>query len=134
MLNAKALLTKIQKYIYGDTDRIELANGVYYRKRSGIIQVDIYNTFTLSASWTTIGTLPVGYRPLHATYFTATTVTNNGNIIGAINDEGKVTLRLVNGAGQGTYSVEACMSFMGGVVNKLLQAISNLIREEVVVC
>lgn len=54
---------------YGDTAWKTLTTDFNYIKRGGIVFVDFYKTNqSLSTSWTTIGTLPDGYRPSHNIY------------------------------------------------------------------
>lgn len=84
----------------GDTAWKTLTTDFNYVKRSGIIFVDFYKTNqSLSTSWTTIGTLPSGYRPNHNLYGAAMTL-NTTPIAYFINSSsGVVQMRTATGSG-----------------------------------
>ena len=82
----------------------------YYRRKSGVVYVQIYKNVSLSSSWTTLFTLPAGYRPFADIYFVGTTVTSNTNIIGAVqSSNGAVMFRVPSGSA--SVSVEAQVVF-----------------------
>ena len=84
----------------GDTAWKTITTDFNYVKRSGIIFVDFYKTNqSLSTSWTTIGTLPSGYRPNHNLYGAAMTL-NTTPIAYFINSSsGVVQMRTATGSG-----------------------------------
>lgn len=84
----------------GDTAWSTLATNFNYVKRSGIIFVDFYKTNqSLSTSWTTIGTLPSGYRPNHNLYGAAMTLTTTPIAYFINSSSGVVQMRTATGSG-----------------------------------
>lgn len=82
----------------------------YYRRKSGVVYVQIYKTVSLSSSWTTVFTLPAGYRPDRDLYFAGTTVSSNTNIIGAVqSSNGAVMFRIPSSSA--SVFVEAQVAF-----------------------
>lgn len=64
------LPTRAEMDALTDSSDGTLDNIIYYKKRGGIVSVIIAsNALTDSNTWVTLGTLPVGYRPLRRIYF-----------------------------------------------------------------
>ncbi len=84
----------------GDTAWKTLTTDFNYVKRSGIVFVDFYKTNqSLSTSWTTIGTLPSGYRPNHNLYGAAMTLTTTPIAYFINSSSGVVQMRTATGSG-----------------------------------
>ena len=85
---------------YGDTAWQSLATDFNYIKRSGMVTVDFYKTSqSLSTSWTTIGTLPSGYRPNHNLYGAAMSLTTTPIAYFINSSSGVVQMRTATGSG-----------------------------------
>ena len=85
----------------GDTSwsHIDSSTDFRYIKRSGLVFVDFYKASqTLSTNWTTIGTLPSGYRPAHTIYGSAMSLTTTA-IAYYINSSGTIAMRTASGSG-----------------------------------
>lgn len=82
---------------FTDSGWQELASGVQYRKVLGIVYIHFYITSaSLTTTYKTIGTLPVGYRPNTTLYGICGT---SGGVTGrvALNDSGVLTVRTETG-------------------------------------
>lgn len=85
---------------YGDTAWKTLETNFNYIKRDGVVYVDFYKTNqSLSTSWTTIGTLPSGYRPNHNLYGAAMTLTTTPIAYFINSSSGAVQMRTATGSG-----------------------------------
>lgn len=93
----------------GDTAWKTLETNFNYIKRSGIVTVDFYKSSqALSTSWTTLGTLPSGYRPAHTLYGSAMSLTTTP-LAYYINSSGTVAMRTASGSGN--YATGFTVSF-----------------------
>ncbi len=98
MLNLKKLLTKVLSIINGDGNWINLNSYVSYFKKSGIVTVTAYDADTsYSSAYTTIGTLPIGYRPSKMLYFSCFTVSSVNQVVGYVNTNGVIAIRTNSG-------------------------------------
>lgn len=85
---------------YGDTAWKTLETNFNYIKRDGVVYVDFYKTNqSLSTSWTTIGTLPSGYRPNHNLYGAAMSLTTTPIAYFINSSSGVVQMRTATGSG-----------------------------------
>ena len=84
----------------GDTAWKTLETNFNYIKRDGVVYVDFYKTNqSLSTSWTTIGTLPSGYRPNHNLYGAAMSLTTTPIAYFINSSSGVVQMRTATGSG-----------------------------------
>lgn len=96
--------------VKGDTAWTTPSTNFNYIKRSGIVFVDFYKTNqSLSTSWTTIGTLPSGYRPSHNIYGPAMSL-GTPQIAYFINSSSGVVQMRTN-SGSGSYVTAFNISF-----------------------
>lgn len=105
----KKLISKTAAYLHGDSEWIKLNSMISYRKRAGLVQVNVYGNVNVTSAWQTLGTLPSGYRPSATFYFAGTTVTSNVNVIMAAESNGNI---IVRGYGSGNLSVEASVTYI----------------------
>lgn len=119
MLSAKKLMYKVLSFFGGDGDWKTLTSDCKYFKKSGIVTVTYYSaTRSITSSYQTIGTLPVGYRPSTTLYLAGMTVSAVDQIVVAINPSGLIQIRLA-GSGSTTYSgFTASFPVVGGVACK----------------
>lgn len=99
MLSTKKLLYKIASFLGGDNSWKSLTTECKYFKKGGIVTVTYYSaTRTITSSYQTVATLPVGYRPATDMYFSAMTVGAVDQVIGAIQANGNILLRTSSGS------------------------------------
>lgn len=99
MLSTKKLLYKIASFLGGDNSWKSLTSECRYFKKSGIVTVTYYTASrTITSSYQTVATLPVGYRPASDMYFSVMTVSAVDQVIGAIKSNGNIMLRTSSGS------------------------------------
>lgn len=99
MLSTKKLLYKIASFLGGDNSWKSLTSECRYFKKSGIVTVTFYTASrTITSSYQTVATLPVGYRPVGDLYFSAMSINAVDQVIGAVQANGNILLRTSSGS------------------------------------
>lgn len=99
--NLNQLQTNVENAINDDTGWLDLNDYIKYRKKNGIVFVCGYgkNEFKVgNGFYTTVGTLPEGFRPATTIWFTWTGISADvKNQSARVNNEGAIGLYLLSG-------------------------------------
>lgn len=93
-----AAISQLNSNLNGDTSWNTLVTGVEYRKVAGVVFVRAYtNDVSISTTYSTVGTLPPGYRPNTMTYNVAGNNGASGFGVAYINTSGVVGIKTNSG-------------------------------------
>lgn len=82
-----------------DSGWLNLDTGIDYRLHHDIVFVNLNKAVSLSTTYTVIGTLPSGYRPLKAVYFRCTGPNGAGGVSVYVSVNGNINARVDSGTG-----------------------------------